>query len=50
MSWFNRRPKVKEPTKLFPHHTSPFSRKKLKELKEQVTGTEPNTDIKKPVK
>ena len=34
MSWFKRRPRVKEPPKLIPHHTSPIARKMLEEAKE----------------
>ena len=36
MSWFNRRPRVKEPPKLTPHHLSPLSRKILQEQKQAV--------------
>jgi hypothetical protein len=36
MSWFKRRPRVKEPVKQTPHHTSPLSQKLLKEQKEAV--------------
>lgn len=34
MSWFKRRPRVKEPPKLVPHHSSPIARKMLEEAKE----------------
>jgi hypothetical protein len=33
MSWFNRRPRVKEPPKHTPHRTSPIAEKVLKEAK-----------------
>jgi hypothetical protein len=34
MSWFRRRPRIKEPEKLTPHHSSPFARKAMEEAKE----------------
>ena len=34
MSWFRRRPKIKEPSRQAPHHTSPMTEKKLEESKE----------------
>ena len=40
MSWFNRRPRVKEPQKLTPHHSSPIAQKMLEEVKKQVRTTE----------
>ena len=33
MSWFNRRPRVKEPLKSVPHRSSPIAEKLLKEAK-----------------
>lgn len=36
MSWFKRRPRIKEPEKLIPHHFSPLSEKALKEAKEKT--------------
>jgi hypothetical protein len=33
MSWFKRRPRVKEQPKQAPHHTSPFTEKMLEESK-----------------
>mgnify|MGYP003338463997 CR=1 FL=1 len=36
MSWFKRRPRTKEPEKLFPHHSSPFAEKALEEAKERA--------------
>ena len=35
MSWFNRRPRTKEPQKLTPHHTSPITERILDEAKEK---------------
>jgi hypothetical protein len=37
MSWFNRRPRAKEPLKQTPHHTSPLTQRLLKEQKEAVS-------------
>lgn len=35
MSWYNRKPKIKEPAKRIPHHRmSPATERILKELKE----------------
>jgi hypothetical protein len=39
MSWYKKRPKVKEQPKQRPHHTSPATERALKELKKQVTPT-----------
>jgi len=39
MSWFNRRPKLREPEKLTPKHSSPIAEKLLQEQKELVRGT-----------
>ena len=39
MSWFNRRPKLREPERLTPKHSSPIAEKLLKEQKELVRGT-----------
>jgi hypothetical protein len=36
MSWFKRRPRVKEPPKQTPQHTSPLTRKLLKEQQDAV--------------
>ena len=36
MSWFNRRPKIKEPERKAPRHSSPISDKRLKEAKEKT--------------
>jgi hypothetical protein len=33
MSWYNRKPRIKEPPKLSPHHTSPITEKMLDEAK-----------------
>jgi hypothetical protein len=38
MSWFKRKPHVKEPPKLHPHHHSPIAEKVLKEAKKRVSG------------
>ena len=47
MSWFRRKPKIKEPQKHFPHHRrSPISEKMLEEAK--LTG--PNKDEKEQLK
>lgn len=38
MSWFKRKPKVKEPAKLYHrHHPSPMVEKLLKEIKDKVS-------------
>jgi hypothetical protein len=39
MSWFKRRPRIKEPAKLVPHHTSPLAEKIRKEAKEATNPT-----------
>lgn len=36
MSWYNRKPRIKEPPKQVPHHYSPMAEKALKEAKEKV--------------
>jgi hypothetical protein len=36
MSWFRRRPRRKEPEKLFPYKSSPISEKILQTMKEEV--------------
>jgi hypothetical protein len=36
MSWFKHNPRLKNPPKLYPHHTSPASEKILKETKIEV--------------
>jgi hypothetical protein len=33
MSWYNRKPRIKEPPKLAPHHTSPITDRMLDEAK-----------------
>jgi hypothetical protein len=33
MSWYNRKPRIKEPPKLVVHHTSPIAEKMLDEAK-----------------
>ena len=39
MSWFKRKPKVKEPAKLYHrHHLSPMVEKLLKEIKDKVSS------------
>lgn len=38
MSWFNRRPKLRESERLAPKHSSPIAEKLLKEQKELVRG------------
>ena len=40
MSWFKHKPRLKNPPKLYPHHTSPIAEKILKETKIEVTKTE----------
>jgi hypothetical protein len=39
MSWFNRKPRVREPEHVAPKHFSPIAEKLLKEQKELVRGT-----------
>jgi hypothetical protein len=39
MSWYNRKPKPREPARLAPKHSSPIAEKLLKEQKESVRGT-----------
>jgi len=38
MSWFKHKPRLKNPPKLHPYHTSPIAEKLLKETKLEVTG------------
>ena len=38
MSWFKRKPHVKEPPKLHPHHYSPIAENVMKEAKQRVSG------------
>jgi hypothetical protein len=45
MSWFNRSPRIKEPTKHIPHRTSPASEKMLDEAKK--TGPDKTPSKKK---
>ena len=33
MSWYNRKPRIKEPPQLIPHHTSPITERILDEAK-----------------
>jgi len=40
MSWFKHKPRLKNPPKLYPHHSSPIAEKILKETKIEVTRTE----------
>ena len=40
MSWYNRKPRIKEPPKQVPHHKSPMSEKVMKEAKEKTKPTE----------
>lgn len=35
MSWYKRRPRIKEPPKSAPHHTSPMAEKILEESKKR---------------
>jgi len=35
MSWFKRKPRIKEPERQHPHHHSPLSEKLWKEVKDQ---------------
>ena len=46
MSWFNRRPKVREPEKKIPHHTSPITEKHLKDIKEKTKSEENKATVK----
>ena len=39
MSWFNRKPRLREPERLAPKNSSPRAEKLLKEQKELVRGT-----------
>jgi hypothetical protein len=39
MSWFKHKPRLKNPPKLHPHHSSPIAEKILKETKIEVTKT-----------
>jgi hypothetical protein len=39
MSWFKRRPRIKEQPKQAPHHTSPFTEKMLEESKKNGPST-----------
>lgn len=36
MSWFKRRPRIKEQPKQAPHHTSPFTEKMMEESKKRA--------------
>jgi hypothetical protein len=47
MSWFKRKPHVKEPPKLHPHHSSPISESVMKEAKKKVVGVDSNSGSKK---
>ena len=40
MSWFKHKPRLKNPPKLYPYHSSPIAEKILKETKIEVTKTE----------
>lgn len=41
MSWFMRRPRIKEPPKQLPHHNSPMTEKVMKEAKEKLRAEKP---------
>jgi hypothetical protein len=47
MSWFKRKPHVKEPPKLHPHHSSPISESVMKEAKKRVSGQKSSSESKK---
>jgi hypothetical protein len=47
MSWFKRKPHVKEPPKLHPHHHSPIAEKVLTEAKKRVSGENSSSGSKK---
>jgi hypothetical protein len=47
MSWFKRKPHVKEPPKLHPHHHSPIAESVMKEAKKRVSGQESSSGNKK---
>jgi hypothetical protein len=36
MSWYNRRPRIKEPPKQTPHHTSPTTERIVEESKKSI--------------
>jgi hypothetical protein len=40
MSWFRRRPKVKEPERKVPRHASPITERHLKDVKEKTKPEE----------
>lgn len=40
MSWFRRRPKLREPERKVPHHTSPITERHLKDVKEKTKPEE----------
>jgi len=42
MSWFMRRPRLKEQPKQTPHHQSTMSDKVMKKMKEDTQPTKPN--------
>jgi hypothetical protein len=44
MSWFNRRPKIKEPLKQTPHLSSPITDRKLEEAKDRGPKKKKATD------
>jgi hypothetical protein len=41
MSWYNRKPRIKEPPKQLPHHHSPMAEKALKEAKQKYSTDKP---------
>jgi hypothetical protein len=47
MSWFKHKPRLKNPPKLHPHHSSPISEQVLKEAKKRVSGQESSSGNKK---
>jgi hypothetical protein len=46
MSWFNRKPRPKNPPVLIPKHSSPVSEKRLNKTKEAVREKNKDTDNK----
>ena len=36
MSWYNRKPRIKEPPKQIPHHTSPATERMMEEAKKSI--------------
>lgn len=49
MSWYKRKPKIKEPSKSLPYRSSPIAEKILEEKKMSVRGeTQPKDKTDKP--